>query len=491
MSAKDVAENSNSADAGIAESATQRLYPKTHANYWRSRLEHRSYSRDGKTFEVAEWSVRIHFRGIRKSFDLETANKEEAAAKARAIYLSLVAKGWTATIKELSPQPVPLAAIASGSATVSEFLGEVERTANLKPKTFRYYGSCLRQFAAYVQGVPSDASRFDHYKGGFKAWRQQVDATPLSALTPAAIADYKMLRLKQAGNDPRRKLEVNRSFNSWLRCAKSLFSDVIICKPNFRVKVPKFKVPDGQRGEREVYWFETVTFERQGSMKFQAPVGITYEALVTNARHELRAASPEAYKLFLLCLCAGLRRGEADVCLWSQLNTEDSSIRLEANQYIEPKHGSGGTVYVDPSLMKELLRLKEPEQAGFVVNSPLGWKATTYRRYRCEPHWRTLIGWLESNGINARKKVHELRKLFGDAIVKRHGIFAGSAQLRHSTIQMTASHYTDPRQRAALPVSDLFSDEGTRIVPEQPSQKQIPEQKSGLINPKIGVQNRI
>ena len=201
-------------------------------------------------------------------------------------------KAWSATINELAPKPVALAEIDSVSATLGEFLAEVERTANLKPRTFRYYGSCLRQLAAYVQGSKSDASRFDYRKGGFKAWRQQVDTTPLSALTPAAAADYKMLRLKRAGNDPRRKLEVNRSFNSWLRCAKSLFSDAIICKPNFRVKVPKFKVPDGQRGECEVYWFETVTFERPGSMKFQAPVGITYEALVTNARQELRAASP-------------------------------------------------------------------------------------------------------------------------------------------------------------------------------------------------------
>jgi len=120
--------------------------------------------------------------------------------------------------------------------------------------------------------------------------------------------------------------------------------------------------------------------------------------------------------------------------------------------------------------MKELLSFKGPEQDGFVVNSPLGWKATTYRRYRCEPHWRTLIGWLESNGINARKKVHELRKLFGDAIVKRHGIFAGSAQLRHSTIQMTASHYTDPRQRAALPVGNLFS-EGCESTPSENPQQ--------------------
>jgi hypothetical protein len=451
--------DSNTAETAAAETATKRSYPKTHANYWKSRLEHRTYTRDGETFEIAEWSVRIHFKGIRKSFDLETANKEEAAVKARDIYLSLLAKGWSATISELARQPVPTTSVIGDSATVGEFLSEVERTANLKPKTFRYYASCFRQLAAYIQGVKSDASRFDYRKGGATAWREHVDATPLSVITPAAAADWKIARLRRAGNDPRRKLEVNRSFNSWLRNTKSLFSDAIICKPNFRIKVPKFKVPDPQRGEREVYWFEAVDFERQGSMKFQAPVGVTYEALVTKARRELRATSPEAYKLFLLCLCAGLRRGEADVCLWTQLNAEDNSIRIEANQYIEPKHGSGGTVYVDPSLMKELLSFKEPGQDGFVVSSPLQWKATTYRRYRCEPHWQTLIEWLESNGISAKKKVHELRKLFGDAIVKRNGIFAGSVQLRHSTIQMTASHYADPRQRAVLPIGDLLSNE--------------------------------
>lgn len=471
MSTENILPDSNRAPAAVIETATKRSHPKTHANYWKSRLEHRTYTRDGKTFEVAEWSVRIHSKGIRKSFDLETANKEEAAIKARDIYLSILVKGWSTTIGELGSQSLPPIETITDSATVGEFLAEVERTANLKPKTFRYYRQCLRQLAAYVQGVKSDASRFDYHKGGMTAWRQQVDATSLSAITPAAVADWKIARLQRAGSDPRRKLEVNRSFNSWLRNTKSLFSEAIICKPNFRVKVPKFKVPDGQRGEREVYWFETVGFERPGSMKFQSPPGITYETLAAKARHELRAASPESYKLFLLCLCAGLRRGEADVCLWTQLNAEDSSIRIEANQYIEPKHGSGGTVYVDPSLMKELLSFKEPEQDDFVVNSHLQWKATTYRRYRCEPHWQTLTEWLETHGINAKKKVHELRKLFGDAIVKRNGIFAGSAQLRHSTIQMTASHYTDPRQRAALPVGNLFSDQCESTPSEDSKQR--------------------
>ena len=121
--------------------------------------------------------------------------------------------------------------------------------------------------------------------------------------------------------------------------------------------------------------------------------------------------------------------------------------------------------------MKELLSFKEETQSGFVVNSTWEWKPTTYGRYRCEPHWRTLLDWLESKGIAARKKVHELRKLFGDAIVKQNGIFAGSAQLRHSTIQMTASHYADPRQRAALPIGNLFSEIGEIKSPQNGNQK--------------------
>jgi len=462
MSASELVEQANTPNAMAKESELKRSFPKTHVNYWKARLEHRTYTHDGKTHEVPEWSVRIHFGGVRKSFDLDSGNKEEAATKARDIYLSLVAKGWSATLAELKPKASLPIEITAGDATVGEFLAEVERTSNLKRKTFRRYAQCLRRVAAHIQGVKMDASRYDYRTGGLLAWRKQVDVIRLSAISPAAVADWKLDYLRRATNDPRRKLAVNRSFNTWLRNTKSLFSSAIINKPNFGIKVPKFKVPDGQKGEREAYWFETVDFEKAGSMKFQAPVGITYEDLVKKARKELRSENPEAYKLFLLCMCAGLRRGEADVCLWSQLRPDDCSIRIESNEFIEPKHGSGGTVYVDPALMKELLSFKAEGQKGFVVNSHREWKETAYVRYRCEPHWRTLLDWLEGNGISARKKVHELRKLFGDAIVKKEGIFAGSAQLRHSTIQMTANHYTDPRQRAALPVGNLFEEKSPR-----------------------------
>jgi integrase len=478
-------------NVGVAGDGSKRSHPKTHVNYWKARLEHRTYTRDGKAFEVPEWSVRIHFNGIRKSFDLDTANKEEAAVKAREIYLSLSAKGWSNTINELTPEAAQPAETSSNSPTIGDFLAEVERTTHIKPKTLRLYSQSLRQLAAYVYGVKSDASRYDYRNGGLMAWRKQIDVIPLSAITPTAVADWKIMYLRRAGSDPRRKFEVNRSFNSWLRNTKSLFSAQIINKPNFGIKIPKFKVPDGQRDEREVYWFETVDFERTGSMKFRTPVGVTYEKLVTNARNELRSQHPEAYKLFLLCLCAGLRRAEADVCLWAQLSPDDNSLRIEPNEYIEPKQGSGGTVYVDPSLMKELLGFKEQTPGAFVVSSNLKWKPTTYGRYRCEPHWRKLRDWLEENGIHVRKKVHELRKLFGDAIVKQNGIFAGSAQLRHSTIQMTASHYTDPRQRAALPVANLFSGGGTEVPTDDKSKPEASARKTESNRFKTGFKTRV
>src|SRR5207245_7275442 len=84
---------------------------------------------------------------------------------------------------------------------------------------------------------------------------------------------------------------------------------------------------------------------------------------------------------------------------------------------------------------------------------------------------------LQLNGTDERAQVENVAVVFGDAIVKQNGIFAGSAQLRHSTIQMTASHYTDPRQRAALPVGNLFSDDSTKIVPDHNPQAEGLAQK--------------
>ena len=452
--AKKLAANSQ-ADS---EKKLPKRFPKTHVGYWKARLEHRTYSYHGQHRKTGEWSVRIKHRGIRRSFDLDTANKEDAATKARDIYLSLVAKGWDATLASFDqPLPVSIPVAVNGEATVGAFLKEVARVSNLKPKTFHRYALYFRALAAHIRGFANDKAKYCHWHGKYAAWAQKVETTPLRAISPAAAADWKIAYLSRADNNPKRRLEVSRSFNTALRNCKSLFSANIINQPNFSIVVPKFKIRDGQKGEREVYWFEPLKFEKNGSMKFHAPPGISYAGLLKAAREELRSEHTEAYKLFLLCLCAGLRRAEGDTLLCNQLQQDDNSIRIESTAYHQPKHDSCGIVYVDAALMKELLSLTDMTSE-FVVSSQIQWKNTMYVFYRCEPHWKTLMDWLEEKGITARKKVHELRKLFGDAIVKQNGIFAGSAQLRHTTIQMTANHYTDPRQRAILPVSTLFSD---------------------------------
>src|SRR5437899_13101147 len=81
MSASELVEQANTPNAIAKESEAKRSFPKTHVNYWKARLEHRTYTREGKTHEVPERFVMIHFGGIRKSFDLESGNKEEAAYK--------------------------------------------------------------------------------------------------------------------------------------------------------------------------------------------------------------------------------------------------------------------------------------------------------------------------------------------------------------------------------------------------------------------------
>ncbi|MBL9170649.1 MAG: site-specific integrase [Verrucomicrobiales bacterium] len=398
----------------------------------------------------------MKFDGVRRRVSLATSSKEEAAIKARDLFLSIQARGWEATFAELTPKQAALVARGQSGPTVGEFLTEVERVSGLKPKTLRRYAQYFRMVVAHTQGIPSDKSKYDYAKGGISRWRIKVDNVPLRLLTPSSAEDWKLSYLGKAGEDPQSKASSRRSFNAVLRHCKSLFSRKVICKPNFGIIVPRFPIKDPQVGIREVFWFETLGFEKNGSVKFRAPNGVTYEGLLKSAREELRASDPDAYLLLLLCLCAGLRRAEADNLLWTQVCKGESAIIVEATEFHQPKHDSGGTVYVDEAMIEELLSFKVRSDGVFVVNATRRWNGALYPRYRCQLHWDTLQAWLTGKGITARKKVHELRKLFGDAIVKQSGIYAGSAQLRHSSIQMTANHYADPRSRAVLPIGHLM-----------------------------------
>jgi len=455
------------------ESATKDKAPAmrlslNNRRYWEKRLYHESYVRGGERFTVPEYYVKLNHAGRRRAFNLGDANKEVAAGKAREIYAYLMANGWNATLDKYAPTVTR----AHVSPTVGGFLAEVERTAGLKARTFHRYAGYLRSIVAHIAGIKDkDGTRYNYRTGGRAEWVKKIDAITLDALTPEAAANWKTDYLARAGSNSLQQIKTGRAFNAAFRSAKSLFSSRIINADNFRVRVPKFKTRDSQSGEREIFWFENLTFEKCGSMKFSPPEGVTYQSLIIAARRDLREKQPDAYLLLLLCLCAGLRRAEADVLKWGQVHfgeaQADCYLNIEANEFIQPKHGSGGLVYVEPELLKELLSFKARAASGFVVNSQSEWKPTVHSRYRCEAHWAVLSAWLGEKGITDRKKVHTLRKMFGDAITKDHGLYAGAAQLRHTSVQVTTKHYTDPRQRAPLSVTGLLTDEPVKVAADK------------------------
>ena len=56
---------------------------KAHSKSWKKCLFKNTYPRDGKRYEVNEWSVKIQHLGRRKTFALNTLNKDAAAASAK------------------------------------------------------------------------------------------------------------------------------------------------------------------------------------------------------------------------------------------------------------------------------------------------------------------------------------------------------------------------------------------------------------------------
>ncbi len=64
-------------------------FSKTDVRYWEPRL----FTRTNGLYQV-----QMAYAGRQERFPLHTANKAEAATKAKSIYLSLHSKGWDATL---------------------------------------------------------------------------------------------------------------------------------------------------------------------------------------------------------------------------------------------------------------------------------------------------------------------------------------------------------------------------------------------------------
>lgn len=369
-------------------------------------------------------------------FNLETANQSAAATKARDIYLSLVAAGWDATLAKHKPSPM----VRADVCTVGEFLAEVGARSHLKAMTVRRYAVKLRKLVSDVAkleaGLRGKAKRakFDYMNGGRKAWLTKVDGQRLDVLTPEAVNAWRNQYVARAGSDPVARKSAERSAASYLRCARSLFTPDVLSM--LRVKLP----PNP---------FAGVKLKDPGPQRYHSE--INPEWLLACAGSELREQKPQLYLALFLCLWAGLRRKEADLLMWAQVDLGQGQIHVRRTAYFEPKtEESQRVVDLAPDAVEILRSFKQGNDSEFVLTGAAPNPSATYDYYRCDCTWRELNAWLRAKGVRQQKAIHSLRKESGSLIASTFGIEAARQHLGHRDIRTTSAHYVAKKKRVEV-----------------------------------------
>lgn len=405
--------------------------------YWLPKVARSTYTRDGKRGEVAEWHAQIQHGGERRRVPLGSNNREEAARKAARLYSRVKSAGWATALAEFAPDRAPVASVP----TVGEFIAAVEAVADVAPRSLRNYAVCFRKLAADAVGLRGDASRFNYRKGGgLGKWLDRVNRIRLDKLTPARVQAVLNARVQAVRGNPLAEQKARTTAASVLRQAKSLFSP--------RLKLPFASVPNP---------FVGVHIKSGAPRKYASTIDAT--ALLQAGQVELGESDPEAFKVLLLALGAGLRKAEIDCLQWQQVDAAANVIRIATTESFSTKTDSSeGEVFVDAGLIAALEAHRPAATSLFVLESPLPPRPESrVAYYRAAHTFDRLQKWLRGKGIMAHKPLHTLRKEFGSLVCASADIHTASRQLRHASISLTSAYYTDNRKRVAPPIGAILS----------------------------------
>ena len=463
-------DRSGKSGKGMAKGNTLSHFSKTSATYWDSRIFKPTYTEAGEKRQSRHFSARIGHLQRRHTFPLGTGNKETASKDAAKIYSFLMANGWDATLAKFAPTYAPK---DEKPATVGELIREALAWSSVAPDTLADYTRSFRSIVADVEGLKSVVSitrgkrvldpetgkhrivkiattkdvRFDPSTEAGEAWRKRVDAVPLSRITPEKIQKWKLAYLRaNGGDDYEQERKAKNTANSKLRQAKALFSKNVLPYIQRSLVLPD-PLP-----------FDGLTFFPRQSMRYVSRIDAP--DLIRNAVDTLAESDPEAFKIFLLGIMAGLRAGEIDMLLWGQVNFDEATITIRATAYFEPKaETSAGVVRIEPETAELLRGYRARAKGEFVIESDRPARTTKgrYRDRRAKDAFAALMAWLKSQGIAAAKPLHELRKEFGSLVCERGGLYAASRALRHADVAITAAHYLDEKERATVGLGQFLT----------------------------------
>jgi hypothetical protein len=306
------------------------------AIYWMGRLYRPKYRNEKSEYvQVSEWFARIQHAGRREAVGLSTNNQEEASRKAAHLYQDIRTKGWEEALRKFSPER----SNPQSRTTVGEHIEVTKSVMRVRDVTLHKYAYCLRRIAIDVAGLNWDTkNKFDPKH---KPWQQKADKIKLVVLTPVSIEKWKTEFLRKAGINPVEQIAARRNINYFIRNARSLFGK------NIRRKFKELGIPALANP------FEGVELEKNGSTRYVSFINAS--ELLGKAKKELREIEPDAWKVILLGLGAGLRRAEIDGLCLDQLDYPGSTIRIVTHDRFETKTDeSVGGVHVDLSLLDEI-----------------------------------------------------------------------------------------------------------------------------------------
>jgi integrase len=418
---------------------------KTAAKKWEARcFRDEPDNKDGIFF------YKPMYHGRRESFSTGTPVRSLAGIRARDIFMSLRANGWDATLAKYTDKKKDDGPVT----TLGEFVARVESVFDGQKRTITDYISEFRKVAGKISSIVRASNKYNTSKR--KTWVAKTDKIRLSTITRERIEAWRTAHVATAGDDLNRIQSRKTSCNSILRQAAALFA-------------PERLERAGLTGIANP--FEKIKPFPAGDHRYRG--GIDPAKIFKVAIGEL-AERPEMLKALLLCLCAGLRRNEADKIEWSAFDWEAGVIRIGPTAVLHVKGKRIGEVALEPEILGLFRGWHAKANGSFVLESEVQARPiSSYNHYRCQGTFEALSEWLRKAGLTSRNPVHELRKMFGSSIYLHYDLLAASLALRHSSPATTAAHYLSKRPRVVVGFGALVGPENVVTMPPQ-----IDEQKS-------------
>lgn len=407
---------------------------KSSVDYWKERVRPRTL-KDGT--QTPELYLRIKEGGQDAWFSLNTANRAEAARTARDLWQKVSVQGLAAVIAERRPEIRP-----DRVCTVGEYLAAARPFAKARPRVFDQYAAALRRVFALVLDLEGPAERFYAKGEAAAAWRAKLDNLRLDAITPQDVERWRVAFVNAEADHAKRKARAV-SVSTYLRNAKGAFARKILA--------------------------QVAPAEGKAAVCLPSPLplaGLTAPATSRRFRPQVKALDlynaalrdfadkPDTLCAALLLLTGGLRRGEADLLEWSNVNLADGKITITATEFFTPKTDEGDRVVKLPPDVATLLRARRKgrRDAVFVLDGPAPKNSAKGYEYRADA-WPVLTAWLRTQGVTDATPLHSLRKHAGSLVYYAGGIEAARRFLGHKKIATTSASYLEAADVVADPTA--------------------------------------